>query len=101
MLEVLVGLASALMPPSFQLLRIDCPDDLGRRDFVGTIAPAQVESRRWGDDWLARGETPLAGVPSAVAPHGRNWLINPAHPDAARIKIVASSRWPWDKRLFR
>ncbi|MBX9859373.1 MAG: RES family NAD+ phosphorylase [Sphingomonas sp.] len=101
MLEVLVGLGTDLIPPTFQLLRIDCPDDLAQRVFVGTIAPPRAESHNWGDEWITRGEAPLASVPSAVAPHGRNLLINPAHPDAARISIIAKSRWPWDKRLFR
>lgn len=101
MLEVLVGLGTGLMPPTFQLLRIDCPDNLASRSFAETIAPSRADSRRWGDAWLARGETPLAIVPSAVAPHAHNWLINPVHPDAVRIAVVEKSLWPWDKRLFR
>lgn len=61
----------------------------------------QAKSAAWGDAWLAEGETALARVPAAVAPHAYNWLLNPAHPEAAGFRIVAAGRWPWDRRLFK
>ena len=101
MLEVLVGLTIGRLPPTFQLLRIDCPEGLSQAHFPSTLAPPMTESRRWGDDWLRAGDTALACVPSAVAPHACNWLINPAHQAAQTIRVVAKGRWPWDKRLSR
>lgn len=100
-LESLVRIGRITLPQPYQLLRIEAPDDIAVAHWRGDVAPAVGESRSWGMNWLSRGQTALASVPSAVAPHGRNLLINPAHPDAARISIIAKSRWPWDKRLFR
>lgn len=102
MLEVLVHLEVEEMPARFQLLEIEAPDDLvaarwpARRD-----AADEAATRAWGDAWLKRGDTALARVPSAIAPASFNWLINPSHPDATRVKLLKSSRWPWDARLFR
>ena len=100
MLEVLVHLEVERPPPAFQLLRIDAPDRIAVETWSGDDAlPELDETRSWGDTWLAAGRTALARVPSVVAPGARNILVNPLHPDAARIKVEAS-RWPWDPRLF-
>lgn len=90
------------LPPPFQLLRIELPDDLSALHWPAAATPTdQRVSAQWGDDWLARGETALARVPAAVAPHSFNWLINPLHPDATRIGIAEARHWPWDERFFR
>lgn len=101
MLEVLVHLEVERPPPAFQLLRIEAEEGLGVERWPDdrSIPPPQ-ESARWGDAWLAAARTPLARVPSAIAPGAANMLINPAHPDTARIRVAEASRWPWDKRLF-
>src|SRR3546814_15442166 len=58
------------------------------------------ETAEWGDAWLARGDTALARVPSAIAPDSFNWLINQHHSAARQIVTTAPSRCPWDDRLF-
>lgn len=57
-------------------------------------------SRRAGDAWLQSGETPLLLVPSVVFEVERNALINPAHPEAARIRVMSVEPVRWDDRLF-
>lgn len=101
MLEVLVGYEAGRFPDSFQLLRIAGDAKVAATEYAGTTAPPLDESRAWGNGWLASGTTALASVPSAIAPESRNWLVNPAHPDAAHIHVTAKRRWPWDQRLFR
>ena len=101
MLEMLVHLEVDSLPPPFQLLKVSAPDDLAHEDWPrGREAMELPETRAWGDAWLEAATTPLARVPSIVAPHGTNWLLNPRHPDASRVRIEESSRWPWDERLF-
>jgi RES domain-containing protein len=101
LLEVLAGLEVGFTPADYQLLRIAAPEDLLIEEFGGAIAPGLAESRDWGRDWLSEQRTVLARVPSVVAPHSYNLLLNPRHADAARIRVVESARWPWDARLFR
>ena len=40
-----------------------------------------------GRDWLEKGSSAVLTVPSAVVPAERNFLINPGHPDFAKIVI--------------
>lgn len=87
------------LPPNFQLLRLET-EASEFTDWTGDFPPTSA-SRSWGDAWLERAETLLARVPAAVAPHSYNYLINPAHPDAAAIQVIEAQRWDWDERLAR
>ncbi len=59
-----------------------------------------IASRAAGDAWLASGESAILRVPSIVFSVERNVLLNPAHPDFGRIKVVGSEAVRWDERLF-
>ncbi len=101
LLESLVHLESEEEPPTYQLLELDAPDDLTISHYPDPLPPPEREmSRAWGDAWLEAAETSLATVPSIIAPDARNFLINPAHPDAGRISITRHKRYEWDPRLF-
>jgi RES domain-containing protein len=92
-------------PDFFTLLRISHPGDLA----IEELAPAEQSpwiedqefTRRMGDAWLIGLKTPLARVPSAIAPFTSNYLLNPAHPQAAQFTIVSRTRERFDNRLFR
>lgn len=101
MLEVLVNLSMRLVPRDYQLLRIEAEDIIEVTAFPDPAVPPISVSRAWGDRWLAEAATPLARVPSALAPYCTNILINPAHPAAVNARIAEVSHWPWDARLFR
>ena len=93
------------LPQFYQLLKIDVPDDLPIKQ-LNTLAPAgwkeQIEfTRGLGDAWLASKETPLARVPSAIAPRTWNYLLNPEHPDAKQVVVAEVIRERFDNRLFR
>lgn len=100
-LEALVHLEVASVPPALQLLKIRIPGDLPTTEWAGSPLPDEKRSAAWGDAWLRDAATPLARVPSVIAPGAANILINPAHPASADIAIVDKSRHPWDRRLFR
>ncbi len=59
-----------------------------------------IMSRAAGDAWLASGESAILRVPSIVFSVERNVLLNPAHPDFERIKVVGAEPVRWDDRLF-
>jgi RES domain-containing protein len=104
LLEVMVHLEvdAEDMPRDYQLLGVDVPDDIpaafmglpdGWSDDIAT-------TRALGDAWLREGSSALLRVPSAIVPDARNYLLNPAHADAARIAIVESQRAAFDPRLM-
>ena len=108
MLEVLVHfeLAPDEVPDGYMLLEVGFPDDGSIRIFEDSELPDGWREHRAltqgiGDDWLASGASALLGVPSAVMPKSRNYLLNPHHPDAAAAVIESVSRVPFDQRLFR
>lgn len=108
LLEILVHLevTEEALPERFQLLKIGCPDSVSiARVDAGTLpknwaSDARV-TRAIGDRWLAERRSALLSIPSAIVPETENWLLNPLHADAGRLKIEWSGRFPYDGRLFR
>ncbi|HMF54335.1 MAG TPA: RES family NAD+ phosphorylase [Edaphobacter sp.] len=107
MVEVLVHLEleEDELPPSYTLLRVVVPDNLA----VEEIRIPEKElwksnlatSRKLGDDWLLHAETALARVPSAILPDTFNYLLNPLHADAKRVKVASATRAIFDPRLLQ
>jgi RES domain-containing protein len=93
------------IPEYHTRLKVIIPDDLA----ITYLDPPAVAdwrldeslTRDMGDAWLADGKTCLARVPSAIATEAWNYLLNPDHPDAARVQIVAVTQERYDPRLFR
>jgi RES domain-containing protein len=107
LLEVLahLELKGADVPLTYTLLRISVPDRLKIPDLAVPEGEAwkgdEGISRKIGDSWLASKRSALARVPSAILPHTFNYLLNPMHPDAARVTIAEVFRAPLDLRLLR
>ena len=92
-------------PDFYTLLKISVPDELIIKPLD---PPTETDwkqdvrlTRRIGDAWLVSMETPLARVPSVIAPQTWNYLLNPEHPDAKKIEIAEVIRERFDNRLFR
>jgi RES domain-containing protein len=92
-------------PLFFTLLHITAPDDLAipllhtPKDDAWKLDLSLT--RKLGDAWLKSKTSVLARVPSAILPATFNYLLNPLHPDAKRIKIKASHQASYDPRLVR
>jgi RES domain-containing protein len=101
MLEVLAGYDVAEAPATFQLLEIEADDDMMVTDWpIEENINDTALTADWGDAFLRANKTALARVPSVIAPQSWNCLLNPLHPDAGRVRLVRTERWPWDTRLF-
>jgi RES domain-containing protein len=159
LLEMIVHMNPVNIPESYQLLKIECPDELWRTDEVqfspreqdmremlghgiteqqisamlgvsdatvhgfleGTLSKIETQSgiqadefrqrvlnlriqdrnytARFGTDWLESMRSCILKVPSAVMPEATNYLLNPSHPDAGKIKIVSVFEYLFDQRL--
>lgn len=97
-LEVLVhlDLPPELIPADYRLLSVEIPDDAARE----SLSEPPVDPVTWGDGFLDRGAALLLLVPSAVVPQETNALINPRHPGAARLRVIADRAFRFDPRLF-
>ena len=83
----------------------DVPDDVPVTDLMDNPPPnwrviGSLEAQEAGAAWLDACRTALLRVPSAVVPQEANYLVNPSHPDAARIRVSAPDALVWDPRLF-
>ena len=63
--------------------------------------PPKDASRLVGSRWLRTGRHAVLAVPSVVVPAEHNFLIDPAHPDFARIEVLAPVPFRFDPRLVR
>lgn len=100
--ELLVQAPWNLLPSTFQLLAVECPDTLRPERVHGLPVDWRLQAedtRRRGDRWLRAGTAALLEVPSAVVPHAMNYLINPAHPDAPSMRIESIESVSMDHRL--
>jgi RES domain-containing protein len=57
-------------------------------------------ARAFGDRWLLERRSAILLVPAVVARLEWNALVNPAHPQAARLSLSAPAAVVWDRRLF-
>jgi RES domain-containing protein len=104
LLEMLVHMDRDLIPPTYQLLRVAVPDDIVveavRPELLPNWRTQTMVSREIGDRWLDLSASALLQVPSAISTEGANFLLNPAHPDAARISVTEVIQAPFDPRLL-
>ena len=105
-LELLVHANLNRLPHTQAVLTIEIPGDLAverlaASELPGWDAPNQAVSRAFGDRWLEEARTAVLVVPSLVT-QGRedNILLNPAHPEYARITHTPPNPVVWDERLF-
>lgn len=107
LLEILVHLEvdEEHRPDTYQLLKVEAPDGLPHGEIPSFLSEPwqhdELETQALGDGWLARGETALLRVPSAIVPETWNWVLNPRHPQARQLTIVRAERYPYDGRLWK
>jgi RES domain-containing protein len=53
-----------------------------------------------GDWWIDSKETAVLQVTSSIVPYEHNFLLNPAHPDFAKITTEPPALFHFDRRLF-
>lgn len=107
LLEILVHLETDLedLPVRYRLLKIELPDDV-TAERLGPVSLPEgwtddvALTRHLGDAWLQSRRTARLDVPSAIVPETWNVLLNPAHPDAARARVVATAEHLLDPRLI-
>jgi RES domain-containing protein len=92
--ELFVHLDPDEIPSGLLAISAEIPDQMQ----VKTLSPADLPAvwRQYpapeslaaiGTAWAESLQTVVLGVPSSVIPQERNYLLNPRHPDFARIRI--------------
>jgi RES domain-containing protein len=63
--------------------------------------PVPKAVRAIGDRWALSGESAVLRVPSVLVPDESNFLLNPRHPDFAKITVSRPNAFRFDGRLAR
>ena len=95
------------LPSHYQLLTVEAPDAVAVEELseaelarITDWRHAPQETRTVTRAWFDERCSALLRVPSALVPAAHNYLLNPLHPDAARIAVVARQTAEFDTRLF-
>lgn len=108
LLEVLVELDGEDTPRELVAFRAELSDDV-RVDTIDAAAlppdwratPAPPALRDVGTAWTRKRSSALLVVPCSIVPTEENVLVNPEHPDFARVAISGPEPFPVDVRLRR
>ncbi len=106
-LEMLVHLGRGMTLPSYALIACQfdeslvTPLDESRLPLNWRSYPAPVELQTIGDEWAKGAASAVLRVPSAVVEKEANYLLNPDHPDFAKIHINAPEPFALDLRLVK
>jgi RES domain-containing protein len=63
--------------------------------------PPSLASQHAGDRWLLTNRSALLEVPSAIIPTETNLVLNPAHPDARKLRIGTPRPFQFDPRMWK
>lgn len=95
-------------PPPHVVIPADLPEEMAIEevdpgqlppDWYAT--PAPILLRDIGTDWLRSQRTAVLKVPSAIVIDESNYLLNPLHPEFARISIGEARDFAFDGRLWK
>jgi RES domain-containing protein len=105
-IETFVHLGEDAVHLRFVRFRIDIPDDVAvercrRPPARWRAEPPEQPSMRYGSAWVRRGRTAVLEVPSVVVPSEKNYLLNPEHPDFARLRVSRAAPFVFDPRMWQ
>jgi RES domain-containing protein len=90
----------------FNVLTIECPDEIGIKKISLDTLPAnwidydQVGiTQKIGEEWIRSKESAILQVPSSIINEEVNYLINTKHPDFERIRIIKTQPFVFDSRI--
>ena len=104
-LENLVHVKKYRVPPDYHLISILIPERIKpvviskeklKKNWKDDVAYSQF----MGDEFLKGMDALILQVPSVIVDEETNYIINPRHADAGKLKISASRLFKFDKRLF-
>lgn len=107
LLEILVHANRKSPPSAARFVEAGVPDDVARAEVDPALLPGWDDphdmsvAQAFGRDWIRSRRSALLVVPSVVtAGRDANVVVNPDHPDSARISVGPETAVALDRRLF-
>lgn len=105
-LEALAHLSPTNMPDDFCMMIVEAPDNSVTALDINTLPehwqeyPEQNILKQIGNRFLAEKQHLLLKVPSAIVKEEYNYLLNPLHSSADKVKIIGKQPFSFDARLL-
>lgn len=108
MAEIAVHFTLATLPVDYIMMGIYLPDNISLiklnisdlpKDWNSFPHPASTQSI--GDKFVVENRYCICQIPSSVTFGDYNFLINPNHTEFNTIRIIDTSEFPFDKRIFK
>ena len=104
-LEMLVHIKNFQTPLNYFLITLEIPAQVSlvSIDYKKMKKNWKDDSsylQSMGDAFLTSKQSLVLKVPSAIVEAENNFIVNPAHPDLVKIKILKSENFIFDKRLY-
>lgn len=74
--------------------------DLNKLPLGWAAVPFGSASQQFGKKWLKSCKQLVMLVPSVIVPEATNAVINPRHPDIAKVKIQIEREFKFDSRML-
>jgi RES domain-containing protein len=107
-IEYFVHLDPSDVPIDLAFVEIEVPDDATSENVDASSlsddwrdTPGPDVLRDIGTAWQRARRTLVLDVPSAIITHERNYLLNPDHPEMARVIVGATKAFAYDARMFK
>jgi len=105
--EIAVHTPLGNLPLDYMIITIEIPEDVSVHEVVTSEIPANWKSfphshstQEIGDNFVNYRKFAVLKVPSVVVQGDFNFLINPAHVESSKIKILSTESFDFDERLF-
>lgn len=63
--------------------------------------PHPSSTQVFGNQFVAENKSCVLKIPSVLTQGDFNFLINPNHPDFAKVEIQSIEKFPFDQRIFK
>lgn len=103
-LEIFVHLDRWQLAFDLIVIPIEVPDKLKCTQYTSTALAKLLKKQTEpdiGSHWAQAAETVIMIVPSAVVPQENNYILNPKHPDFAKLKIQTAENFKLDERMLK
>lgn len=107
-LEAFVHLKGAATGIAFAMFRVEIPAQVPVLELAVADLPAgwreeppARQTMAIGEKWIREGKAAVLKVPSVLVPAAANFILNPRHSQAPKIRIGPSEKFSFDPRMWK
>lgn len=107
-LEMFIHLKSAATKIEFVMFRVEIPAEVSVLELPVATLPASwrdepptLETMAVGERWVREGKSAILKIPSVLVPAADNFVLNPRHPEAAKVRTDRGEKFSFDPRMWK